>query len=134
VSLEDGTRVVVIGDEAWAGDGDALESVPAAMVNPMLAAFDPSFMVAAFTAPGALVGAAEQGVEAKNGVQARHFRIAADSGIGAMASMPPGSTIDLWIHTELGILVALDVQGMEEGFRMDVTNVNDPTNVVNRPS
>lgn len=134
VTTDDGTRIVVIGDEAWIGKGDVLQPAPPEMATPMLAAFDPIVLMGAFATPGAMTGATDIGTEQKNGVQARHFRVDADSMIGAMASMPPGSAIEMWIAEE-GYLVSLSVSGTGEGaFTMDVTNVNDPANVVERPS
>ena len=48
--------------------------------------------------------------------------------------MPPGSAIDLWIAEE-GYLVSMSLQGIEgQDFTMDVSGVNDPANVVERPS
>jgi hypothetical protein len=134
VMLQDGTRIVVIGDEAWMGQGDALQPVPGDLASSMLLAFDPTLLVGAFAAPGAMAGANEIGTEEKNGVQTKHFRIDADSFVGGIASMPPGSAIDLWIAEE-GYLVSLSVQGIEgQDFTMDVSGVNDPANVVERPS
>lgn len=134
VTTEDGTRIVVIGDEAWIGQGDVLQPAPPEMATPMLAAFDPMLLMGAFATPGALTGATEVGTEEKNGVQARRFRVDADSMVGAMASMPPGSAIEMWV-ADAGYLVSLSVSGAGEGaFTMDVTNVNDASNAVERPS
>lgn len=134
VTTDDGTRIVVIGDEAWIGQGDVLQPAPPEMATPMLAAFDPMLLMGAFATPGALNGATEVGTEEKNGVQARHFRVDADSMVGAMASMPPGSAVEMWV-ADAGYLVSLSVTGTGEGtFTMDVTNVNDASNVVERPS
>lgn len=105
------------------------------MATGLLGAFDPAVLVGAFAAPGAMTGAADVGTEEKNGVQARHYRIDADSLVGTMASMAPGSSIDIWIAEEAGILVSLAVTGSAEGdFSMDVTNLDDPANVVERPA
>ena len=132
---EDAQRVVSIGDETWMGTGDALQPAPAALAGSLLAAFDPLMMAGAFAQPGAWSGANDQGVEEKNGVQARHFRIEAGSVVGTLASMPPGTSIDAWVAEDGGYLVSLAVVGeASEGFTIDVTNVNDPTNVVKRPS
>lgn len=134
VTLGDGTRVVVIGDEAWVGDADSLQPAPPELATPMLTAFDPILLMGAFTAPGAMTGATEVGTEEKNGVQARHFTVAGDSMLGAMASLPPGSSIEMWIADQ-GYLVSMSIGGTGEGsFNMDVTNVNDSANVVERPS
>lgn len=134
VTMEDGTRIVVIGDEAWIGDASKVEPAPPEMATPMLAAFDPVMMMGAFTTPGAMTGATEVGTEEKNGVQARRFTVDSNSMVGAMASMPPGSSIEMWI-ADAGYLVSMSIGGVGEGsFTMDVTNVNDPSNVVERPS
>jgi hypothetical protein len=92
-------------------------------------------MAGAFAQPGAWSGANDQGVEEKNGVQARHFRIENGSFVGTLASMPPGASIDAWVAEDGGYLVSLAVVGeASDGFTIDVTNVNDPANVVKRPS
>ena len=133
VTMSDGTRIVVIGDEAWIGTGDKLEPAPPGMATPMLAAFDPIMLVGAFSAPGAMLGATEVGTEEKNGVQARHFTVAGDSFVGAAAALPPGSSIEMWIADE-GYLVSMSIAGAGAGtFTMDVTDVNDSSNVVERP-
>ena len=135
VLLKDGTRIVVIGDEAWMGQGDALQPVPGDLASSMLLAFDPTLLIGAFAAPGALTGAEEIGTEEKNGVQAKHFRIDASSFVGNLASMPPGSSIDLWIAEDGGHLVSLAMSGIQgQDFTMDVSGVNDPANAVERPS
>ncbi|HYH91517.1 MAG TPA: hypothetical protein VD763_00035 [Candidatus Saccharimonadales bacterium] len=136
VTIVDGTeetRLVVVGDEAWMGKGDALQPVPAELAGGMLAAFDPTLLVAAFSTPGAMTGAADLGTEEKNGVQAKHFQIDSTSFVGALASLPPGAKIDLWV-AEAGYLVSLETTGVAGGgFGIDVSGVNDPANVVERP-
>jgi hypothetical protein len=130
----DETRLVVIGDEAWVGQGDTLQPAPAELATGMLAAFDPTLLVAAFSTPGAMTGAADLGTEEKNGIQAKHFQIDSTSFVGAMASLPPGAKIDLWIAEE-GYLVSLETTGVAGGgFGINVSGVNDPANVVERPS
>jgi hypothetical protein len=128
-------RFVVIGDEVWMGaaGSDALTPAPAGMAEALLSTFDPVLLVGAFASPGAMAGAAEVGSEEKNGVSATHYRIDSGSLVGTLASMPPDSSIDVWIADD-GYLVSLAVTGMAEGeFTLDVTDVNDPANVVERP-
>jgi len=128
------TRFVVIGDEVWMGSGSDLAPAPAEMATAMLAAFDPAMLVAAFAQPGAMFGANELGNEEKNGVQAQHYRVEGSSLVGTLASMPPNAAIDVWIAND-GYLVSLSVTGMDGGdFSIDVTDVNDPANVVQRPN
>ena len=104
------------------------------MAQALLSMVDPVMLVGAFATPGAMTGATAIGSEDKNGVAAQHFRIDSSSFIGAMASMPPGSSIDVWIADD-GYLVSLAVSGIEDSdFVLDVTDVNSPANVVERPS
>ncbi|CAN5665488.1 hypothetical protein BH20CHL7_BH20CHL7_02910 [soil metagenome] len=134
-TLQDGTRIVAIGDEAWMGTGDDLQSVPATMTAGLLSAFDPVLLAGAFASPGAMTGAEDLGTEEKNGIASRHYRIDSASVVGSLASMPPGSSIDVWI-AEAGYLTSLAVNGFDASggsFTMDVTNVNDPANKVERP-
>lgn len=134
-TLQDGTRIVAIGDEAWMGTGDELQSVPATMTAGLLSAFDPVLLAGAFASPGAMTGAEDLGTEEKNGIASRHYRIDSASVVGSLASMPPGSSIDMWIAEE-GYLTSLAVNGFDASggsFAMDVTNVNDPANKVERP-
>jgi hypothetical protein len=131
-----GQRIVMIGDEVWIGTPgeDDLAPAPAGMAQAFLSMVDPVMLVGAFATPGAMTGATSVGSEDKNGVPSQHYRIDAGSLIGTMASMPPGSAIDVWIADD-GYLVSLSVTGMAEGdFALDVTDVNDPANVVERPS
>ncbi len=131
------SRIVIIGEEAWTADGEdgAFEVIPAALAPSMLLAFDPTLMLAAYA--GADLGAigANQGIEDKNGVRAAHVRIDSTTAIGFAAAIPPGAAIDIWI-AEAGFVVAWEMSGFAEGddLSIQVTDVNDPANVVERPS
>jgi hypothetical protein len=130
-------RFVIIGDDVWTADSPSgdLQAVPSEMASAMLLAFDPTLLLGAFaSADFANVGAA-LGTEDKNGVQATHVRIDPTTAAGFAAAMPPGSSIDLWV-AEAGYLVAWEMSGFEEGqdISIQVTNVNDPANKVERPS
>lgn len=130
-----GQRIVIIGEEAWIDSGDGFTVVDPSMAQAIFGLYDPAVLIGAFAQPGAMTGAGEVGSEEKNGVQARHFRVDASSMIGAIASMPPGSAVDIWVAEDGGYLVSMAVTGLAEGdFSMDVTNVNDPANVVERPA
>lgn len=129
-----GQRFVIIGDEIWMETDGVLQPAPAEMAAGMLSIYDPVVLVGAFAQPGAMAGATEAGTEEKNGVQTKRYQITADSLIGTMASMPPGASIEIWVAEDGGYLVAMAVTGMESGdFAMDVTDVNDPANVVEPP-
>jgi hypothetical protein len=134
---EPSTSFIIIGDEVWTADGpDAdYQSVPSGLGNAMLMAFDPALMLGAFgganlTGVGGLVG-----TENKNGVQARHIKIDQTTAAGFAASMPAGASIDIWV-AEAGYLVAWEMSGFEadSDISIQVTNVNDPSNKVDRPN
>jgi hypothetical protein len=131
----DEQRIVSIGDEVWMGEGDNLVPTSSQLATAMLSAFDPIMLIGAFAQPGALGGAEDLGTEEKNGVQAHHYRIDGDSFMGGFMSFPPGAGFDMWIADE-GYLVSLAMVGITPGEELviDVTNVNDPANVVERPS
>lgn len=128
-------RIVSIGDEVWMGEGDNLEQSSPQFANAMLSAFDPFMLIGAFGQSGSMAGAEDLGTEEKNGVQAHHYRIDGDTFAGSFASFPPDAAFDMWIAEE-GYLVSMAMVGISPGQDMvfDVTNVNDPANVVERPS
>lgn len=133
ISLEDGTRIVIIGDEAWMGSGDQLQPAPAEMATGMLALFDPILLAGSFASPGALAGAERVGTEEKNGVQTTHYRIDSTSVVGSLSSMPPGSAVDMWVSGD-GFLVSLVVAGADEGdISIDVLDINDASITIERP-
>lgn len=131
------TRFVVIGKEVWQADGTdgAFASVPEAMATSYLMFFDPALLLGAYANMDWASAATNIGTEEKNGVQAHHIRIDPTSFVGAAAAMPPGSAIDIWV-ADAGYLVAWEMSGFAEGGDMSiqVTNVNDPSNKVDRPS
>jgi len=130
-------RFVIIGEEAWTAsgaDGD-FEAVPSEFASTMLFAFDPAFMLGAYASADWGNAASDQGTEQKNGVQARHLKIDSATLIGVAAQMPAGSAIDIWV-AEDGYLVAWEMSGFPDDadISIQVTNVNDPSNKVDRPS
>jgi hypothetical protein len=74
-------------------------------------------------------------MEEKNGVQAHHVRIDSTSLLGATGAMPAGSAIDIWV-ADAGYLVGWEMTGFPDNadFVIEVTNVNDPSNTVEKPS
>lgn len=126
-------RVVVIGDEAWAGDvGGKLTAVPAGTATQMFALYDPTYLVRAYSAFATSAYAADKGSETKNGVSAHHFRIDSTTAVG-LSALPAGAAIDIWIADE-GYIVAVAATGFGSDLLIDVTNVDDPANKVDRPS
>ena len=128
-------RIVVIGDEAWLDDGDGFKPMPAALASSMLLAFDPIVLAGGFANAGAWGGASEVGSEDHNGVDTTHYRIDGSTVGTFMPMLPPGASIDVWISKDGGYIVGLEVVGEGgKGFVVDVTGINDPANVVERPS
>jgi len=135
LTISGGTRVVVIGDEAWVGQGsEPLKSVPSQMAAPMFAAFDPTMLVGMFSGPQWAQSSLDKGAEEKNGVQAHHFLIDSTTAVGGFSGVPPGASINVWIADE-GYLVAWESTGFGgSDISIQVTGVDDPTNKVDRPA
>lgn len=129
-----GTRIVVIGNEAWVAEGDgALKSVPPALATGLFAAFDPTLFVGAFAGPAWAQSSLDKGVEEKNGVNAHHYLIDSTTLVGGFAGLPAGASINVWIADE-GYLVAWESVGMGSDTSIQVTGIDDPANKVERPS
>jgi hypothetical protein len=135
LTMEDGTRIVVIGDEAWMGKAGApLTAVPAGMATAFFAAFDPTLLVAAYSGPQWAQSSTAVGKETKNGVEATHYHIDSSTAAAGFSGIPAGATIDLWISDD-GVLAALEASGFPNGgLSIQVTGVDDPANKVERPS
>ena len=135
LTVKGGTRVVVIGDEAWMGQGGApLTSVPGQMATALFAAFDPTLLVGAFSGPQWAQSSLAQGTEDKNGVSAKKYHLDSTTAATGFTGIPAGATMDLWIADE-GHLVAVEATGFPQGdFAIQVTGVDDPANKVERPS
>jgi hypothetical protein len=130
------TRIVVIGEEAWIGEGDAPpKPVPAALAKGMFAALDPALIVGAFGGPQWAQSSLSKGVEQKNGVNAHHYVIDSTTLVGGFAGVPAGASINIWIADE-GYLVAWESTGFGAGgdTSIQVTGIDDPANKVDRPS
>jgi hypothetical protein len=135
ITISGGTRVVVIGDEAWVATGtEPLKAVPAQLAAPMLAAFDPTLMIGMFSGPEWAQSSLDKGAEEKNGVSAHHYLIDSTTAVGGFSGVPAGASIDLWIADE-GYLVAWESTGFGAGpTSIQVTGVDDPANKVERPA
>jgi len=135
LTISGGTRIVVIGDEAWVANGsEPLKSVPSQLATTMFAAFDPTLLVGAFSGAEWAASSTNKGTEEKNGVNATHYRIDGSSVAAGFSGLPAGATIDTWVSDE-GFLVGLETTGFPSGdMSIQVTNVDDPSNKVDRPS
>ena len=129
------TRIVVIGNEAWVGQaGGALQSVPEAMATGLFATYDPSLLVGAFSGAAWAQNSLDKGAEQKNGINAHHYHIDSTTVVGGFTGVPAGAVIDVWIADE-GYLAAFEATGTTGGdISIQVTNVDDPANTVDRPS
>lgn len=131
----DTTRVIRIGDKAWLAPGNKqYQEVPISMVDPLVDPF-PIRLFERFADGNIGALANDLGLEQKNGISARHYRLDSTTPlVGAFASLPAGAAIDFWVADE-GYLVAYALTGASnEGRSIDISNVNDPANVVNPPS
>lgn len=132
-------RYVIIGKDAWSADGPdgAFTQIPGGTdaAGALLLAFDPAMFLGAFTQIPWAQAATNQGMEEKNGVQAHHARIDSTSLLGAAGGIPAGASIDIWV-ADAGWLVAWEMTGFPDNadFSIQVTNVNDPANKVEKPS
>ena len=135
LTVSGGTRIVVIGDEAWVANGsEPLKPVPSQIATTMFAAFDPTLLVGAFSGPEWAQSSLDKGVEEKNGVQAHHFLIDSSTAVGGFSGVPAGAAINIWIADD-GYLVAWESTGIGgSDMSIQVTGVDDPTNKVDRPS
>lgn len=137
VTISGGTRFVVIGNEAWTAQGsEPLKSVPSQLATSMFAAFDPTQMVGAFSSPQWAQSSLDKGTEQKNGVSAHHLVIDSTTLVGGLSGIAPGGAINFWI-ADAGYLVAWESTGLAAGAgdtSIEVTNVDDPSNKVERPS
>jgi len=135
LTIDGSTRIVVIGNEAWVGEGEEpLKSVPPTLATGMFAAFDPTLFIGAFAGPQWAQSSLDKGVEQKNGVSAHHYVIDSTTVVGGFAGLPAGASINLWIADE-GYLVAWESTGLGSGdTSIQVTGIDDPANKVDRPS
>jgi hypothetical protein len=135
LTISGGTRIVVIGNEAWVANGsEPLKPVPSQIATTMFAAFDPTLLVGAFSGPEWAQSSLDKGVEEKNGVPAHHFLIDSTTAVGGFSGVPAGAAVNIWIADE-GYLVAFETTGIGgSDMSIQVTGVDDPTNKVDRPA
>ena len=135
ITISGGTRIVVIGNEAWTAQGnEPLKSVPQQLATTMFMAFDPTLLVGAFASPQWAQSSLDKGTEQKNGVNAHHFLIDSTTLVGGFSGVPAGGSINFWIADE-GYLVAWESKGMGGAgdTSIQVTGVDDPANKVEKP-
>jgi hypothetical protein len=120
--------------QAWVATGRTAKAVPSQLATTMFAAFDPTMMVGMFSGPEWAQSSLDKGTEEKNGVSTHHYLIDSTTAVGGFSGVPAGASINLWIADE-GYLVALEATGMGGGdVSIQVTDVDDPANKVERPA
>lgn len=135
LTVSGGTQIVVIGNEAWVAQGGGkLQSVPEAMATGLFGTYDPSLLVGAFSGLAWAQNSQDMGAAQKNGIAAHHYHIDSASLVGGLTALPSGAAIDVWIADD-GYLAAFESTGTTGGdISIEVTNVDDPSNKVDRPS
>jgi hypothetical protein len=134
IKLKDGSHIVVVGDEAWAGQGDGpLQPMPAALATQLYAAFDPTILFRGFSGPGWAESSVDKGAEQKNGQDTHHYHIDSTTAANGFSGIPAGAAVDAWIANE-GYLVSLIATGFGQDLDIEVTNIDDPANKVEKPS
>jgi hypothetical protein len=134
IVLKDGTHIVVVGDEAWMGQaGSPLASVPTALATQLYAAFDPTVLFKSFSGPEWAASSVDKGTEQKNGQNTHHYHIDSTTAAGGFSGIPAGASIDVWVADE-GYLVSLVATGFGQDLDIEVTNIDDPANKVEKPS
>ena len=130
------THLVTIGDESWLGTGTGpLASAPSALVAGMLPLFDPAVLLAIFGNATITSFAQDLGTETKNGQPTTHYKVDPTKLPTGLMSFPATAAMEFWVADD-GYLVsftATDFGQVGSNLSIDVTNVNDPTNVVAHP-
>ena len=132
------THIVTIGDEAWMGTGDGpLQTAPAALIAGMIPLFDPMVLLGAFGGLSMTEYGENLGEEQKNGQNTTHYKVDVSSLPNfAQLGMPESATVETWVADDgyLVSFIATDFGTVGQNLAIDVTNVNDPANVVERPN
>jgi hypothetical protein len=130
-------HLIIVGDEAWIDPGaGTFVSVPLTTVQGMTRLFDPVLLASGLNQPGVIGGLDLIGPEEKNGVPTTHYHLDGQSPVGQLASLPPDAVFDVWIAQE-GYMVSMVASGIDPttpSVSMDISNINDPANVVEAPS
>ena len=137
-SGDSATHIVTIGDEAWMGTGDGpLQTAPAALIGGMIPLFDPMVLLGAFGGLSMSEYAQNLGEEQMNGQNTTHYKVDVSTIPNiAQLGMPESATVETWVADDgyLVSFIATDFGTVGTNLKIDVTNVNDPANVVERPN
>lgn len=137
-SGDSSTHIVTVGEEAWMGTGDgALTTAPSALIAGMIPLFDPMVLLGAFGGLSMTEYAENLGEEQKNGQNTTHYKVNLSSLPNfVQLGMPESATVETWVADDgyLVSFIATDFGQVGTNLAIDVTNVNDPANVVERPN
>lgn len=127
--------IVVIGDAAWVGDGDAWTGIPAAQAEVFIqsmSSFRPEQMFGLYFA-GIGGNFSEVGSETKNGVDSTRYQGDEEIGalLGAIAGFQGNWSSDVWIANDGGFLVHSEAgaeadAGAEAGSFLIVVDITEP--------
>jgi hypothetical protein len=131
------TQMIISDQKVWVKDlpDGEFKEAPAQLAQAMLLAFDPGILLGAYTAVDWSHSSTDQGSETKNDIPARHLHVDASTFPGGAIAMPAGAYIDLWV-ADAGYIVAWEMTGFPAGqdIKIEVSHVDDPSNVVEEPS
>jgi len=137
-----GQEIIVIeGVGAWTKTGDTWTETPdASMYTQMFDAMAPDTFLNSFALDAYGQYFQDTGTEQKNGVSARHYHVDASAlaGLPDAADFPEDGTFDVWVSEDGDYLVGMAFSGTVKGqgqvsYAMDVSQVNDPSIVIEPP-
>lgn len=132
----DVTKVIRIGNESWISVGnEPYTKDEFGMSNALLGGLSPLLLIGAFANGNIAAVSNDLGTEEKNGVNTRHYRFDSTSAGAGGFGFPAGAGLDFWVADD-GFLVAYAFTGAaaDQNIEINVTNVDDPSNKVERPS
>jgi len=132
----DATAIIKIGTDSWISTGGGkFVKDDLGMANGLIGAFDPLLLFGTFANGNIASVSNDLGAEQKNGINAHHYRFDSTSSLAGSFGLPAGAGLDFWVSDE-GYLVAYEFTGTaaEQNMSINISNVDDPANKVERPS
>jgi len=139
ISLGEGTdvtKVLRIGTDVWMSTGgEPYVKDDLGMGNTLLGSMSPLLLLGAFSKGNIAAVSTDLGSEQKNGVSTHHYRFDSSSALAAGFTMPAGAGLDFWVADD-GYLASYEFTGTaaDQSISINVSNVDDPANKVERPS
>lgn len=132
----DATAIIKIGTDSWISTGGGkFQKDDLGMANGLVGAFDPLLLFGAFANGNIASVSKDLGAEQKNGINAHHYRFDSTSSLAGSFPFPAGSGLDFWVADD-GYLAGYEFTGAaaEQNISINISNVNDPANKVERPN